>query len=310
MNRKVIQVYNTNHTIDNPSRMELLAWINWRLSSKFHLVDELCTGAAYCQLMDMLFPHSVALHRVKFMTNVENDFLMNFKILQASFEKIGVKQAVPVEKLTQGRFQDNLQFLQWFKKFYDANCECVSEDYNARAVRKGVPMGFGPDIYTRRTKNNIYYRTRPKTNSWAEESVGSQASTKILGYRITNINSPVSPRLSEDFEISNSSGIEKMDPEICIPNKPLEIESTQSDHGVCSKDCQKKVDDLNEEIQKLSEKVKSMNEQLSNSKETIDFYRSKCCYIETLCQALDESGSNLSLKQISKICATENGSRE
>ncbi|KAG8170414.1 hypothetical protein JTE90_012664, partial [Oedothorax gibbosus] len=28
---------------------------------------------------------------------------------------------IPVDKLIKGRFQDNFEFLQWFKKFFDAN---------------------------------------------------------------------------------------------------------------------------------------------------------------------------------------------
>jgi len=30
-------------------------------------------------------------------------------------------QIIPVEKLVKGRFQDNFEFVQWFKKFFDAN---------------------------------------------------------------------------------------------------------------------------------------------------------------------------------------------
>ena len=30
-------------------------------------------------------------------------------------------QMVPVDRLIKGRFQDNFEFLQWFKKFFDAN---------------------------------------------------------------------------------------------------------------------------------------------------------------------------------------------
>jgi len=43
--------------------------------------------------------------------------------------------------LIKGRFQDNFEFLQWFKKFFDANYD--GRDYDASAVREGAPMGFG-----------------------------------------------------------------------------------------------------------------------------------------------------------------------
>ena len=40
--------------------------------------------------MDMLFPGSVPMKRVKFRTNLEHEYIQNFKILQASFKKMSV----------------------------------------------------------------------------------------------------------------------------------------------------------------------------------------------------------------------------
>ena len=54
--KMVVNVYNTSVTTDNLSRHDLLAWVNDCLMTKYCKVEELCTGAAYCQFMDMLFP--------------------------------------------------------------------------------------------------------------------------------------------------------------------------------------------------------------------------------------------------------------
>lgn len=51
-----INVYSTNVTSDNLSRHDMLAWVNDTLSASFTKIEELCSGAAYCQFMDMLFP--------------------------------------------------------------------------------------------------------------------------------------------------------------------------------------------------------------------------------------------------------------
>lgn len=40
--------------------------------------------------MDMLFPNSVPVKRVKFRTNLEHEYIQNFKILQAAFKKMSV----------------------------------------------------------------------------------------------------------------------------------------------------------------------------------------------------------------------------
>lgn len=51
-------------------------------------------GAAYCQYMDMLFAGSVPMKRVKFRTNLEHEYIQNFKILQAAFKKMNVDKVI------------------------------------------------------------------------------------------------------------------------------------------------------------------------------------------------------------------------
>jgi len=85
-----VNVYATNMTSDNLSRHDMLAWVNDCLQSSFTKIEELCTGAVYCQFMDMLFPNSVPLKRVKFKTNLEHEYIQNFKILQGGFKKMNV----------------------------------------------------------------------------------------------------------------------------------------------------------------------------------------------------------------------------
>uniref|UniRef100_V5I8Y6 Microtubule-associated protein RP/EB family member 1 n=1 Tax=Anoplophora glabripennis TaxID=217634 RepID=V5I8Y6_ANOGL len=134
-----VNVYSTNVTSENLSRHDMLAWVNECLQSSFGKIEELCTGAAYCQFMDMLFPGSVQLKRVKFKTNLEHEYIQNFKILQASFKKMSVDKIIPVDKLIKGRFQDNFEFLQWFKKFFDANYD--GRDYDGLDARGGIMIG-------------------------------------------------------------------------------------------------------------------------------------------------------------------------
>ncbi|XP_031349470.1 microtubule-associated protein RP/EB family member 1 isoform X3 [Photinus pyralis] len=137
----VVNVYNTNVTTDNLSRHDMLAWVNDCLQSSFGKIEELCTGAAYCQFMDMLFPNSVPLKKVKFKTNLEHEYIQNFKVLQAAFKKMGVDKVIPVDKLIKGRFQDNFEFLQWFKKFFDANYD--GREYDGLEARGGIGLGSG-----------------------------------------------------------------------------------------------------------------------------------------------------------------------
>lgn len=48
---------------------------------------------------------------------------------------------IPVDKLIKGRFQDNFEFLQWFKKFFDANYD--GREYDGFEARGGILLGSG-----------------------------------------------------------------------------------------------------------------------------------------------------------------------
>ena len=50
-------------------------------------------------------------------------------------------QQVPIERLVKGRFQDNFEFLQWFKKFFDANYD--GAEYDPVAARGAQPVATG-----------------------------------------------------------------------------------------------------------------------------------------------------------------------
>ena len=48
---------------------------------------------------------------------------------------------VPVDKLVKGRFQDNFEFVQWFKKFFDANSRYGRQQPQCDGlVERGGPM--------------------------------------------------------------------------------------------------------------------------------------------------------------------------
>uniref|UniRef100_A0A0N8BXY2 Putative Microtubule-associated protein RP/EB family member n=1 Tax=Daphnia magna TaxID=35525 RepID=A0A0N8BXY2_9CRUS len=137
-----VNVYSTSVTTENLSRHDMLAWVNDCLMSNLTKIEEMCTGAAYCQFMDMLFPGSMMVKKVKYKTNLEHEYIQNFKLLQGSFKKMNVDKIIPVDKLIKGRFQDNFEFLQWFKKFFDANYD--GSPYDAVEARGGEVLGLGP----------------------------------------------------------------------------------------------------------------------------------------------------------------------
>ncbi|XP_043102488.1 microtubule-associated protein RP/EB family member 1a isoform X3 [Puntigrus tetrazona] len=133
-----VNVYSTSVTSENLSRHDMLTWINESLQMSHAKIEQLCSGAAYCQFMDMLFPSCLPLKKVKFQAKLEHEYIHNFKLIQASFKKMGVSKIIPVDKLVKGKFQDNFEFVQWFKKFFDANYD--GKEYDPVAARQGQDM--------------------------------------------------------------------------------------------------------------------------------------------------------------------------
>jgi len=99
-------------------RVELLNWLNDFLQLDYKKVEQVSTGSAYCQLMDALYPGKIPLTKVNFNAKFEYEYLKNFNLLQEMFTKVGIDKRIDVNTLIKGKFQDNLEFLQWMKKIF------------------------------------------------------------------------------------------------------------------------------------------------------------------------------------------------
>jgi len=61
----------------------------------------------------------------------------NYKLLQNAFKKNKIQKYIDVDKLIRGKFQDNLEFCQWLKAFFDqtGGINSAREGYDPVAVR-------------------------------------------------------------------------------------------------------------------------------------------------------------------------------
>ena len=48
-----------------------------------------------------------------------------------------------MEKLARAKYQDNLEFIQWLKKYYEMNCGDRGNNYLAEERRGGAAVDFG-----------------------------------------------------------------------------------------------------------------------------------------------------------------------
>ncbi|KAK7442486.1 microtubule integrity protein mal3 [Stygiomarasmius scandens] len=118
------------------SRADLLAWLNELLQINYTKVEQCGTGAAYCQIVDSIYGN-VPMNRVKMNAKHEYEYIANFKVLQNAFMTNKINKPIPIEKLVKCKMQDNLEFLQWAKRFWDQNYG--GQVYDAVARRKGAP---------------------------------------------------------------------------------------------------------------------------------------------------------------------------
>ncbi|XP_016397602.1 DNA (cytosine-5-)-methyltransferase 3 beta, duplicate a [Sinocyclocheilus rhinocerous] len=125
-----------NNPDDKCSRYDVLSWINETLQTNFTQVEQCRSGACFCQLMDLLFPGSIDMSKVKFESQKRSDFKQNYSLLQTAFRKSGIKQPVPVKQLLTGKFRPNFTFLKWFRKFFFAN-ERQRREYKPVEARNG-----------------------------------------------------------------------------------------------------------------------------------------------------------------------------
>ncbi|XP_035794189.1 microtubule-associated protein RP/EB family member 1-like isoform X3 [Anopheles albimanus] len=270
--KMAVNVYSTNVTTDNLSRHDMLSWVNDCLRSQFTKIEELCTGAAYCQYMDMLFPGSVPMKRVKFRTNLEHEYIQNFKILQAAFKKMAVDKVIPVDKLIKGRFQDNFEFLQWFKKFFDANYD--GRDYDALEARGNIMLGQGAiqnelGVGELPAATRIHSRAPVRTPASRGAIVSKVAPTRQM------VQSPPG-RIGGGVNVNTSK--------------------SSSQNSV-----------TNQQIEELTAQVTDMRLNFEGLEKERDFYFSKLRDIEILCQDDEQSQTPFVQKILEILYATEDG---
>ncbi|KAL4465704.1 hypothetical protein ABPG72_012386 [Tetrahymena utriculariae] len=117
------------------SRSELLQWINNLLHVQVTKVEQLGSGNIYCQLFDVIYPGKIPLSKLKWKAKHEYEFTHNFKMLQKGFDSVQVAKAIPIEKLVKVKYQDNLEFAQWMKRFFELNCKDKGKGYEAKKRR-------------------------------------------------------------------------------------------------------------------------------------------------------------------------------
>lgn len=83
---------------------------------------------------------------------------------------------MPIDKLVKGRFQDNFEFLQWFKKFFDANYQGTT--YDPLNMRSGEALGSVSGV----AKNNAGLAARKVANTSTNKPKSTGKAISVFSY--------------------------------------------------------------------------------------------------------------------------------
>jgi len=116
-------------------RKEVLDWLNSTLDLNLSKVEETASGCVACQLLDIMYPNQVPMNKLNWAAKQDFEFVANYKILQTCFTKLSIDRHIDVDRLISGKYMDNLEFMQWFKRFFEMAIPDKVVDYDCYGQR-------------------------------------------------------------------------------------------------------------------------------------------------------------------------------
>ncbi|GAB9471408.1 Microtubule -associated protein eb1 [Globisporangium polare] len=266
-------------------RKEILDWVNGICCTSLSKVEQTCTGAVACMILDSMYPGKVPMSKVDWSANKDYEYINNYKVLQKCFTNLKIDKHIEVDRLVRGKYQDNLEFMQWFKKFYELNAS--GQPYDAIAVRE---KGKGGALYTSKFGGSAAARRKPASTLGATRTTAAKPpGAPVSGSRVgaTGTKSAVG---ATRRPVGSAGGAVPAAPVVAAGNAELEREL--------------------EELTGVNETLTNENGELRLAVEGLekerDFYFGKLRDIEILLQGTEGSDADPIAQSVFKILyATE-----
>jgi microtubule-associated protein, RP/EB family len=204
-------------------RKELLDFFNELLDLNLTKIEQTASGTIACQITDLIFPGSIPMSKVNWAARSDYEFVQNYKLLQNAFTKNCVQRHVDVDKLIRAKYQDNLEFCQWLKAFFDQSGCSRSTEYNPSAVRS---RGKGGAKYNETMGNGkscgaVVSRPRPTAStSRSAPVVNASAKAKAIS-TADRFSQPLRERKSNDVATKTNTSNPVADAELLLKNQEL-----------------------------------------------------------------------------------------
>jgi RP/EB family microtubule-associated protein len=286
-------------------RKELLEFFNDLLDLNLKKIEETAPGAIACQLTELIFPGSIPMTRVSWEARTDYEFVQNYKLLQVAFTKHRVQRFIDVDKLIRAKYQDNLEFCQWLKAFYDQSGTFRDrDDYDpcaARARGKGGKQynakysssGGGSAASMSKSRPPPPKQSRPRPTApitthsrMAGASMSPTTASKGKEKRPAR---PLRERVPANEGTASSTGSTNSSQ----LKSDAATEALLQDAALMKKnaDLTAKVDDLEQKNADVTAKVDDLEQAVIDIEKERDFYFSKLRNVEVMLQVHQEQGA-------------------